>query len=69
MNGEILAAGLVAARQHSIPAGHVVMLAAIVVIVLAAFGIARWQRNRARAEQQPNSHDRPAENTRSQEEK
>ena len=69
MNGEILAAGLAAARQHSIPAGHVVMLAAIVAIVLIAFGVVRWQRKRARAEQPWTSHDRPAQNTRSPEEK
>jgi len=68
MNSEILAAGLVAAREHSAPAGHVVMLAAIVAIALVALGIARWQRKRAKADQQWNPHDHPAENTRSREE-
>jgi uncharacterized membrane protein YidH (DUF202 family) len=66
MNGEILAAGL-AAAQHNSRAGAVMMLA-LAAIALIAFGIARWQRKRARAEQQSNSHDRPAQNTRSQEE-
>jgi len=69
MNGEILGASLVAAQQHSMGAGGVVMLAAIAVIALVAFGIARWQRKRARAEQQSNSYDRPARKTRSPEEK
>jgi uncharacterized iron-regulated membrane protein len=69
MNGEILAAGL-AAAQHSTRAGAMMMmLAALVVIVLAVIGIVRWQRKRARAEQQWNSHDRPAQNPRSPEEK
>jgi Flp pilus assembly protein TadB len=69
MNGEILGASLVAAQQHNMGAGGVVMLAAIAAIALVAFGIAWWQRKRARAEQQSNSHDRPAQNTRSPEEK
>ena len=69
MNGQILAASLVAAPRHNIGAGGVVMLAALVAIALVAFGIARWQRKRAKADQQWNSHDRPAQNTRSPEQK
>ena len=69
MNGEILAAGLAAAREHNIPVGHVVILAAIAAIALVAFAVARWQRKRARDQQQWNSDDRPAHNTRSPEEK
>jgi len=69
MNGEILAAGLAAAQRHTIPVGHVLMLAAIVAIVLVAFGVARWQRKRAGADQQWDPHDRPAQNPRSPEEK
>src|SRR5262249_47147233 len=69
MNGEILAASL-AAAQHSTPARAMMMvLAALVAIVLAVIGIARWQRKRAGAEQQWNPHDRPAQHPRSPEEK
>ena len=69
MNGEILGAGLAAAQRHNMGAGGVVMLAAIAAIALVALGIAWWQRKRARAQQQSNSHDRPVQNARSPEEK
>jgi len=40
-----------------------------VAIVLVVLAVALWQRKRAGASQQWNPHDRPAQNTRSPEEK
>jgi hypothetical protein len=69
MNSEILATGLTAAQQHSTRAGGMMMLGVFIAIALVALAVALGQRKRARARQQWNSHDRPAQNTRSQEEK
>jgi type VI protein secretion system component VasK len=65
MTGEILLFGLVAAQEHSPPAAHVVMLAAVVVIALVTFGLIRWRQRRARPEGHSTSHDHSDESSRS----
>jgi len=72
VSSEILAAELVGAQQHG-PGGaaHVVVLAAVVVIALAFFGVNRWRRSHAAkaAEQKSTSDDPSAEVTRTTKEK
>jgi type VI protein secretion system component VasK len=68
--GAIATAELIA-QQHERPgaAAHLVILAGLVVIALAIFGVIRWRRRRARAERHSSSHDRSEESTRSTDER
>jgi hypothetical protein len=65
-------AGLVVAQQeHNPPAGaHFVLLGAVVVAALAAFGVKWWRgrRDATAAHQRSSIRDHPAENARSTEE-
>jgi hypothetical protein len=69
VSGAILTAELIA--QHESPGGaaHLVILAAVAVTAVMVFGVSRWRRKRARAEQHPAAHDRSDEGRRSKEPK
>lgn len=69
MSGEISAAELLAAQHGPGGAGHLVVLAVLVVIALVFFGVKRWRGRRASApEQQSAAHDPSAASTDSTEE-
>jgi type VI protein secretion system component VasK len=64
MSSEILAAG------HADSGGAmVVMVAVVVLIALAAFGVVRWRQRRARAEQYRTSDDHAEQRTHPREQK
>jgi len=69
MNAAIVTAELIAQHEPRGGAAHVVIMAGVVVAALAVIGVSRWRRNRSRAEQHSNSHDRSEESARSEEPK
>lgn len=62
----LLAAQLVAAQQHSAPAGaHAVLLAGVIVAALVFLGVGWWRRRRdaSTVHELPSSGDLPDEST------